>query len=275
MTNTRHSTPDTPLSRHPTPDTQYPIPTLQIGDTFLTAEQILPLMSKYRLIPQLAKEMLIEAVIKDYEITEAEHQEARERFYQQQQLSNDRDLDLWLQQQQLGRNDLQDLITRELQRRKFKASKWQTQVESYFCQRKSQIDRVVFSMIRVKEIDVAEEIYFRLVSEESSFMELAPLYSVGMEAKTKGISGPIEIGKLDPIMANALITIQPGEVLPPLQISGYWVILQLEAIIPAQLDEDMRQYLTEELFNQWIHEEVQKSLTKPPEQPVLAFSGSN
>ena len=250
---------------------------LQIGDTSLTAEQLLPLISKYRLVPQLAKEMLIEAAIEDYEITETEHLEARQRFCQHQQLSNDKDLDLWLQQQQLGRDDLQDLIDRELQLRKFKTDKWETQVESYFCQRKSQIDRVVFSMIRVKEIDVAEEIYFRLVSEEATFVELAPLYSEGIEAKTKGISGPVELGKLDPILANALITLQPLEVLPPLQIGEWWVVLQLETIIPAQLDEEMRQYLTEELFNQWIYEEVQKLLSTPlaSQQPALAFADKN
>ena len=250
---------------------------LQIGDKSLTAEQLLPLVSKYRLVPQLAKEMLIEAAIKDYEITEAEHQDARNRFCQQQQLSNDQDLDAWLQQQQLGRDDLKELIDRELQLRKFKTDKWETQVESHFCQRKSQIDRVVFSMIRVKEIDVAEEIYFRLVSEEASFVELAPYYSEGIEAKTKGISGPVELGKLDPILANALITLQPLEVLPPLQIGEWWVVLQLETIIPAQLDEEMRQYLTEELFNQWIYEEVQKLLSTAPisQQPALAFAASN
>ncbi len=250
---------------------------LQIGDTSLTAEQLLPLISKYRLVPQLAKEMLIEAAIEDYEISEAEHQDARQRFCQQQQLSNDKDLDIWLQQQQLGRDDLRDLIDRELQLRKFKNAKWETQVESYFCQRKSQIDRVVFSMIRVKEIDVAEEIYFRLVSEEATFVELAPLYSEGIEAKTKGISGPVELGKLDPILANALITLQPLEVLPPLQIGEWWVVLQLETIIPAQLDEEMRQYLTEELFNQWIYEEVQKLLSTPlaSQQPALAFADKN
>jgi len=249
---------------------------LQIGDTSLTAEQLLPLISKYRLVPQLAKEMLIEAATKDYEITETEHQDARQRFCQQQQLGNDKDLDTWLQQQQLGRDDLKELINRELQLRKFKTSKWFTQVESHFCQRKSQIDRVVFSMIRVKEIDVAEEIYFRLVSEEASFVELAPLYSEGIEAKTKGISGPVELGKLDPILANALITLQPSEVLPPLLIGEWWVVLQLETIIPAQLDEEMRQYLTEELFNQWIYEEVQKLLSTPlaSQQPALAFSSN-
>jgi parvulin-like peptidyl-prolyl isomerase len=242
---------------------------LQIGNTSLTAEQLLPLISKYRLVPQLAKEILIEAAIKDYEITDVEHQDARQRFCQQQQLSNEQDLDLWLQQQQLGRDDLKNLIDRELQLRKFKMAKWETQVESHFCQRKSQLDRVVFSLIRVKEIDIAEEIYFRLVSEESSFVEQAPLHSEGIEAKTKGISGPVELGKLDPILANALITLQPGEVLPPLLIGEWWVVMQLETIIPAQLDEEMRQYLTEELFNQWAYEEVQKLLTVPPDLPQL------
>jgi parvulin-like peptidyl-prolyl isomerase len=250
---------------------------LQIGDKSLTAEQLLPLISKYRLVPQLAKEMLIDVAIKEYEITEAEHQDARNRFCQQQQLSNDQDLERWLQQQQLKPDDLTDLINRELRLQKFKAAKWETQVESHFCQRKSQIDRVVFSMIRVKEIDVAEEIYFRLVSEEASFVELAPLYSEGIEAKTKGISGPVELGKLDPILANALITLQPLEVLPPLQIGEWWVVLQLETIIPAQLDEEMRQYLTEELFNQWTYEEVQKLISTPlaSQQPALVFADAN
>jgi parvulin-like peptidyl-prolyl isomerase len=167
----------------------------------------------------------------------------------------------------LNHADLRDLIDRELQLRKFKTAKWENQVESYFCQRKSQIDRVVFSMIRVKEIDVAEEIYFRLVAEESSFVEQAPLHSEGIEAKTKGISGPVEFGKLDPILANALITLQPGEVLPPLRIGEWWVVLQLESIISAQLDLEMHQYLTEELYNQWIYEAVQKLLSTPPDSP--------
>jgi parvulin-like peptidyl-prolyl isomerase len=247
----------------PTPETRHPTPDLQIGDKFLNAEQVFPLISKYRLLPQLAREILIDESIQTYEITEAEYLAGCERFYQQQQFTSDRDLELWLQQQRLKQTDLKALIERELRSQKFKADKWKTQVESYFCQRKSQIDRVVFSMIRVKEIDVAEEIYFRLVTEEASFVELSPRYSAGIEAKTKGISGPVELGKLDPILANALITLQPLEILTPTHIGGWWVVVQLETIIPAQLDEEMRLILTEELFNQWVCEEVQKLLVAP------------
>lgn len=242
---------------------------LQIGDTSLTSEQLFPLISKYRLIPQLAKEIYIESVIKDYEVAEAEYLEGCKRFYHQQRFTTEQELNLWLQQQRLGREDLENLIKRELRLHKFKTAKWENQVESHFCQRKSQIDRVVFSMIRVKEIDIAEEIYFRLVAREADFAELAPLYSIGIEAKTKGISGPVELGKLDPALANVLITSQPGEVTPPTQIGGCWVIVQLETILPAQLNDEMRQYLTEELFNQWVYEEVQKLLSTSQITPPL------
>jgi parvulin-like peptidyl-prolyl isomerase len=233
---------------------------LQIGDISLTPEELLPLISKYRLVSQLAKEMLIETAIEEYELSETEYLEACKRFYQQQQLATDKDLELWLQQQRLERDDLADLINRGLRLQKFKDDKWQTKVESHFCQRKSQLDRVIFSIIQVKEIDIAEEIYFRLVSKEETFYDLAPRYSIGIEAKTKGIRGPIEFGKLDPILANALITSQPEEVLPPIQLKGWWVVIQLEAILPAQFDDEMRQMLTEELFTQWVGEEVAKLL---------------
>lgn len=244
-------------------------PVLQIGDRALPTDQVAALLTKYRLVPQLAKEILIEEATQHHEISEAEHLDACKRFYQQQQLATEQDLERWLQQQRLERSDLTDLINRELRLQKFKTAKWETLVESYFCQRKTQIDQVIFWMIRVKDLDIAEEIYFRLAAAEDTFFELAPRYSTGMEAKTRGISGPVELGKLDPVLANALITLQPDEVLPPIQVSGWWVVLQLETIISATLDEDLRQRLIEELFNQWVYEEVQKLLIPPVAQPAL------
>jgi parvulin-like peptidyl-prolyl isomerase len=237
--------------------------TLPLGDRAFTADQVLSLITKHRLVPQLAREIVITEAIQQYPIAETEHLAACQHFYQQQQLQTEQDLEQWLRRQHLDRTDLIDLINRELQLQKFKAAQWAEQVESYFCQRKSQIDQVVFSMIRVPDLDVAEEIYFRLVAKESSFVELAPLYSSGMEAHTKGINGPIELGKVDPMLANILITAPAAEVLRPQKIGDWWVVLQLEKIIAAQLDAHLRQQLTEELFNQWVATAVQKILVLP------------
>jgi parvulin-like peptidyl-prolyl isomerase len=234
--------------------------TLQVGDTSIPAEQLPGLLAKYRLVPQLAREMILDTAIAKYKIDDEEQMEAFKRFYQQNQLSTDSDLEQWLQQQQLTREGLAALIGRELRLQKFKADKWSVPVESHFVQRKAQMDQVVFSMIRVKDVDVAEEIYFRLLSEEATFMDLAPRYSDGIEAKTKGISGPVELGKLDPALANALVTAQPGEVIAPFSISSWWVVIQLETIIPVELDDNTRGRLTEELFNIWVNEQVQQHL---------------
>ncbi len=234
--------------------------TLPLGDRSLSADQVLSLITKHRLVPQLAREIVIAEATGQYSITETEHLAACKLFYQQQQLQTEQDLEQWLQRQGLARTDLIDLINRELQLQKFKATQWAEQVESYFCQRKSQLDQVVFSMIRVSGLDMAEEIYFRLLAQESSFVELAPLYSSGMEAHTKGINGPIELGKVDPALAHILRAAPVAEVLRPQKIGDWWVVLQLEKVIAAQLDDTLRQQLTEELFGQWVSAAVQKLL---------------
>jgi parvulin-like peptidyl-prolyl isomerase len=129
-------------------------------------------------------------------------------------------------------------------------------------------------MIRVKDIDIAEELYFRLCAQETTFAELASKYSQGMEAHTKGINGPIELGKIEPTLANLLATSPPGQILPPTRISDWWVVVQLETILTVQLTEHLRQQLLAELFNQWVDSTVQKLLARPNKpdrivQPVL------
>jgi parvulin-like peptidyl-prolyl isomerase len=243
---------------------------VQIGDRSLTAEQVIPLLKKYQLLPQLTREIVIEEALQDYPITAPEHLEACHSFYQKQQINSEADLEIWLQQQQLEREDLVDLIDRDLRLHKFKLAQWGNQLESYFRQRKPFIDRVVFSMIRVKDIDIAEELYFRLCAQETTFAELASSYSQGMEAHTKGISGPIALGKIEPALANLLATSPPGQILPPTRISDWWVVVQLETMLPAQLTEHLRQQLLAELFDQWVDTTVQKLFNRQNKQsPML------
>jgi parvulin-like peptidyl-prolyl isomerase len=243
---------------------------LQIGDTSIPADRLPTLLEQYRLVPQLAREMILDRAIADHRVSEDEQMEAIKRFYQQNQLNTDQDLERWLQQQRLSREGLVTLIERELRLQKFKTAKWEHQIESHFVQRKAQIDQVVFSMIRVKEVDVAEEIYFRILSQEATFPELAPRYSNGIEAKTKGISGPVELGRLDATLASALVIAQPEEVLAPMNISGWWVVIQLETLISAELDDPTRQRLTEELFTLWINEQTQQTMAAEPEPQLIA-----
>jgi parvulin-like peptidyl-prolyl isomerase len=111
---------------------------------------------------------------------------------------------------------------------------------------------VLYSLIRMKDMAAAQEIYFRLQANEQPFDELAREYSQGPEAQTGGMVGPFEMGTLQQPMSNILAQSQPGQLWPPVQIGEWVVIIRMEQRIGAQLDEGMRQKLINELFNEWL-----------------------
>ncbi|NJR68762.1 MAG: hypothetical protein HC771_08900 [Synechococcales cyanobacterium CRU_2_2] len=117
---------------------------------------------------------------------------------------------------------------------------------------------MIYSLLRLKDAAIAQELYFRLESEEAVFTDLATQYSQGPEANTGGLIGPADLGGCHPRLAEMMRVSQPGQLWPPTRIEDWWVIVRLEKFMPAQLDEAMRRRLLEELFLAWLQEESQK-----------------
>ncbi|MBK1986058.1 peptidylprolyl isomerase [Sphaerospermopsis aphanizomenoides BCCUSP55] len=225
-------------------------PVLQFGDAsseqsyrILTAPEILELMGKYQLIPPLLKEVVIDQAIAQIECTPQEEQQACEQLAQQYQGRPD---------QSISPEQLNSMAIRQLKLEKFKEATWGQDLESYFFQRKSQLDRVIYSLITTSDIGIAQEIYFRIQEGEQSFAELAREYAQGPEAQTDGLVGPVELQSLHPRLIQILSVSQPQQLSPPNQIGEWIVIVRLEKLLPAQLDRPMRQRLLNERFQAWL-----------------------
>lgn len=50
---------------------------------------------------------------------------------------------------------------------------WRTQLESYFWQRKADLDLVIYSTIKLADQDLAQELFFRISEGEQTFIEAA------------------------------------------------------------------------------------------------------
>jgi parvulin-like peptidyl-prolyl isomerase len=148
------------------------------------------------------------------------------------------------------------MAVRQLKLEKFKEETWGGDLNSYFFQRKTQLDRVIYSLITTSELGIAQEIYFRIQEGEQSFAELAREYAQGPESQTDGLVGPIDLQSLHPTLVNILSKSQPQQLSPPTQINNVLVIVRLEKILPAQLDRPMRQRLLNERFNQWLQTQM-------------------
>ncbi len=223
----------------------------------LTADELLNLLKQYNLMPLLLRELLIDDAIASITLSHQDYLDACAQFYQQQHLTTDVDRQTWLEAHQLSSPQLDRLITRSLRLTKFKQARWGHKLASYFLQRKTQLDRVIYSLLRVKEVSVAQELFFRIQEGERTFAALARQYSQGAEARTGGLIGPMELSKPHPVLAKMLAVSQAGQLLPPTRLNGWVVIVRLEQLLEAQMDEAMQERLLTELFEQWVQEQIE------------------
>ena len=236
---------------------------LQVGDQEFAAEALMPLLVRHQLLPQLVREIIIDQAIADIDCPAEAAEKARQKFYAQQKITSEQELKAWLKQKNMPPAQLEQLIVRPLKLNQFMQDTWGKQLGSYFLQRKQQLDQVIYSLIRTQDIAIAQELYFRLQGGEASFSELAQQYSKGSEAQTGGLIGPVELSTPHPKLAKVLSMGEPGQVWPPTQIGNWIVIVRLEQLLPAQLDQSMQQRLLNELFNTWLQEQFQTQVTIP------------
>lgn len=229
---------------------------LQVGNRTITAEEVIPLLTSYQMLPQLLRESIIDQAIAPFSCTPEETASACQQFYQRCNLTSETEQQAWLLRYGMSLEHLEVMTTRRLRIEKFKQATWGHKLESYFLKRTGQLDQAIYSLIRTKDTGIAQELYFRIQEGEQSFAELACKYSHGPEAQTSGVIGPVELGSLHPDLARLLRVSQPGELWSPRQLGEWLVIVRLEKLIPAQLNEFMRQQLLRELFEAWLQEQL-------------------
>ena len=224
----------------------------------ITAWDIIPRLARYQMLPQLIRESIIDEAIANVKCTPEEITVALRVFEQQNQLKTEAQRQIWAANQGMSQEDFQEIATRRLKIEKFKIERWGNGIKCYFLKRKVQLDKVSFSVIRISDKDLAQEIYFRVQDNEQSFAELAQQYSEGTEATGGGMVAPIELGSLPPMVAQVLQNRQPGELLPPINVNGAIAIIQINSVVLATLDPMTYQRLINEQFQAWLQKQIEE-----------------
>jgi len=233
---------------------------VEINGGKFRAEILVEKLVTYGMMPQLVREMTLDRVTSDISLTPEEQKNAHQQAFQQLGIDADEKLRVWLKQQGMTLIDLEKRAEKSLKLAKFKQETWGGKVNSIFLERKKQLDRVIYSLICTKDFCIAQELYFRIKEGEQSFDELAREYSQGPESQTGGLIGPVEIGSIHPNLATMLIASDIGQVQPPTMIGDWIVVVRLEKLLPAILDEAMQRRLIDEGFSKWLEENVAQQM---------------
>ncbi|AKG21029.1 peptidylprolyl isomerase [Calothrix sp. 336/3] len=229
---------------------------IQIGNRSVNATEIIPLLIRHQMLPQLRRILIIDEAIASIEITPEEQENVIKQFFHQMTTPTARSA--VMKHYGMTEEELPEVAIREFKLEKFKQLTFGSKVESTFLTQKSKFDKVIYSLIRTENAEIAQELYYRIKAGEQSFAECAKSYSAGVEAQTGGLIGPVPLSQPHPLLAQKLTSSQPGQLWQPMRLENWFIILRLEKLIPAQLDETMRNQLQNRLFETWLTQEMGK-----------------
>jgi parvulin-like peptidyl-prolyl isomerase len=222
--------------------------------------QAMALLNQHGLLQQLAQSQIMLETANAIELNEAEQNQVRHLLCQHLKLEDPAALEATVAAKNLDLQGLLEQAARPLKMKKDALDRFGHKVEQHFLTRKAGLDQVVYSLLRVKDADLANELYLMLAGNESNFADLAAQFSEGPERSTRGIVGAVPINQAHPILAERLRSSQPGELLAPIQVEGWNLVVRLESLKPANLDPTTELAMAQELQLQWIQQEAQRRI---------------
>jgi hypothetical protein len=239
---------------------------VHIGKRQLTVEKICHHLSRSHLLPQLIREIIIDEILAFRDAHNSPHQLADDeaasiRCYQE--------IAVLPTYQGMNEEQLSAIASRTVKLQRFKQENWGHKLGTYYLERKSQLDRVIYSMMRIADGTIAQEVYFRAQGGEKTFGELAWKYSQGKEARDGGKIGPVTIESVEPEIAQQLLRLQPGKLSSLFILNNAYTFVRLEEIIHAQFDEQMQALLLDELFEKWLKAEIVSEIGLVSLQPKI------
>ncbi|MGB7565695.1 MAG: peptidylprolyl isomerase [Prochlorococcaceae cyanobacterium] len=204
----------------------------------------------------LAQGLVLDQVAASVEIEADQASGLMEAYLAQEGITDEEQLRVWLTRKGWEAEDLRYFATKTERVRRFALKRYGAEAEIRFLDRKLDLDQVTYSLLRVSDADLAEELYLQLREGEADFGGLVAAYSEGEEKATRGLIGPIAVTAGHPSLVERLRVGRPGQLWPPFAIGEVWVVVRLEERFPAQLDDTTRMAMVEELFQIWFKEQV-------------------
>lgn len=227
----------------------------------LTSDQ-LEMLARHRLLRPLLRSMVIAELAEQVPLDPEERNQAFEAFRREQKLEDAQGLTAFLRHNLLRQDELEEQLIQPLRLKRYITQQHLPKAEARFLQRKNQLDRVVYSLLRLEDLGLARELYLQINEGESDFAELAARYAEGPERSTRGIVGPVPLMQAHPLLAERLRTAIPGVLMQPFRIERWWLVVRLENYTQAIFDETTAQQMASELFEEAVDSMVERNLSQ-------------
>ena len=218
-----------------------------------SAEQL----AAWGLLRQAKREAAIDQCISSIPVPATNQLKALlDQWCQQQKIDSAKALKRWQQKQGLNQPQWQELVMRRWRWLCWCEQTFEAKLNSHYLERKNQLDKVSYSLLRVKSQHLATELHLRIKEGEASFEDIASEYSEGPERQQGGRLGPVPLSQPHPMLAKLLQVSTAGQLWPPKQLENWWIVVRLDELHCTELNAALKQQLLLELGDRHLEEQL-------------------
>ena len=238
---------------------------LHVGGEAVHLDEVLRLAKfsgKINFIKDAVNAVLIrqEAQRRGLQVTDDELQQAADDFRKAHGMHNVKTTQAWLKTNFLTIEDWELMLEQQVIAGKLRALLTNDKVEQYFAQNKLSYDTATISQILVNSEDVARELRAQIAEEEMDFHALARQYSLDAANKPAGgYVGSVRRTDMEAAVESAVYGATPGKIVGPLKTDAGWLLVKVEELHPATLNETTRERIESLLFDEWLSEQRRKA----------------
>ena len=190
------------------------------------------------------------------QLSDQQKEQALPLFLASRQLKTQQAVQQWLQIEGATEADLICRAERQLRWQLLCEQRFKGQASTLFLKRKSQLDRVCYSLLWIAEEALAHELFLQLSERERKLEQIAAELNAAKPAVPSGQHGPVPLGEVPDVLRELLRVSAPGKLWPPKQAEGGWCIVRLEQLLPVVFNQGLKQQLVLELGEEWLKREL-------------------
>ena len=230
----------------------------------LITNEFYDLLERNNLLERLVSSEIVNEIINSYkiDIDDAKKNQIKQTIITTEKIKSEEDYKNWLDKKNISEENLINDFLKPMKLDNYLLEKYTNRAESRFLKRKDSLEIITYSLVRVKEMYLAQELFLRIKEKPSELGNISSAYSIGHEKNSKGVVGPISMSKGNPNLMQLLQKSKIGEVNQPCRIDDVWIITRVEFRKEAILDEKTRLLLCQEIFNEWLKQKIDESIKK-------------
>ncbi len=190
-------------------------------------------------------------------VTPEDIQQEADSFRRQHRLEKSSDTLAWLTNQHMTPDDWELGIRDRVLSQKLSEAMFAKEAEKMFAENRLNYDRVSLYQIVFSDDKLAQEIFYQVEEDEISFYEAAHLYDIDELRQARcGYEGILYRWSLQPAIAAAVFASEPGQVVGPIALEKSYHLIMMEKFLTAELTDELRKELLNQLFQQWLEAEL-------------------